>query len=109
MRKVWKVLVATSLLSTSLLPLSIPQASAGTSSTFATAGTFPSAITIDSAGNLYVANRDSNTVSKITPLGSQQFSLALEHPLEVSLSMRPAISTPQTTFLTMSQKLVQRE
>jgi streptogramin lyase len=49
--------------------LSIPQASAGTSSTFATAGTFPNAITIDSAGNLYVANRDSNTVSKITPLG----------------------------------------
>ena len=69
MRKVWRVLVANSLLSTSLLSLSAPQASAGTSSTFATTGSRPIAITIDSAGNLYVANEYSDNVSKITPLG----------------------------------------
>jgi len=39
------------------------------SSIFGTTGTTPLGITIDSAGNIYTANANSNNVSKITPLG----------------------------------------
>jgi len=68
-RKSLALVALSGLLSSSLLILSTPQASAGTSSTFATTGSRPIAITIDSGGNLYVANESSNSVSKITPLG----------------------------------------
>lgn len=42
----------------------------GTPSAFATVGTTPDAIAIDSHGNLYVANYGSNTISKVTRGGS---------------------------------------
>ncbi len=42
----------------------------GASSIFGTTGTGPAAITIDSAGNIYTANYNSNNVTKITPNGT---------------------------------------
>ncbi len=41
-----------------------------TSSIFGTTGTTPTAITVDSAGNIYTANWNDNNVSKITPDGT---------------------------------------
>jgi streptogramin lyase len=69
-RKLLGLFLVTTLIASSFLVISIPTSSAGTSSIFAsTGGALPTAITIDSAGNLYVANENSNSVSKITPLG----------------------------------------
>ncbi|CAB4345954.1 unannotated protein [freshwater metagenome] len=43
---------------------------AGTSTILATTGANSRGITVDSAGNIYTANSDSNDVSKITPAGT---------------------------------------
>ena len=65
-RKVTVALVLSAMVSL----LVSPSAQAGSSVIFATTGTGPRGIVIDSLGNIYTANSGSNNVSKITPDGT---------------------------------------
>jgi len=70
-KKYWSGFVVASLVSTFLIALPIQTANAGTSSLFGRTGAQPLGITVDSSGNVYVANSSigQNSLTKITSAG----------------------------------------
>ena len=69
LKKYFRVNVIALIIASSIVVHISPSAHAEPSTILGSTGANPTAITIDSSGNIYTANFDSNNVSKITPGG----------------------------------------
>ena len=66
----------------------------GTSTIVGTTGLKPRAIAVDTAGNVYTANTDSDTVSKITPAGASTiFGTTGNTPVAIAIDVNGNVYT----------------